>query len=180
MNSISPNLNLMIKACEKASKVIIRDFGELEKLQVSIKGQNDFVTMADIKAQEIIHYELSRARDNYGFLITDNNDIYWAIQHISKITITKGFQTWKEMVYEADGKLEEHGIKFIFAGTQKDDPTKLHVIMQFPSMDALEAFKGDEELTKKRIQAGAVVETMEMTPMSDDYLTNYPEPHIRH
>ena len=38
MNSISPNLNLMIKSCEKVSKVLIRDFGEVEKLQVSIKG----------------------------------------------------------------------------------------------------------------------------------------------
>ena len=44
MNSISPNLNLMIKACEKASKVIIRDFGEVENLQVSKKGPKDFVT----------------------------------------------------------------------------------------------------------------------------------------
>ena len=39
-----------------------------------------------------------------------------------EITITKGFKTWKEMVYAQDGKLKEHGIKFIFAGTQKDDP----------------------------------------------------------
>ena len=44
MNSISPNLNLMIKASEKASKILIRDFGELEKLQVSLKGPNNFVT----------------------------------------------------------------------------------------------------------------------------------------
>ena len=44
MNSISPNLNLMIKACEKASKILIRDFGEIEKLQVSKKGPSDFVT----------------------------------------------------------------------------------------------------------------------------------------
>ena len=43
MNSISPNLNLMIKACEKASKIIIRDFGELENLQVSKKGPKDFL-----------------------------------------------------------------------------------------------------------------------------------------
>ena len=43
MNSISPNLNIMIKACEKASKVIIRDFGEIENLQVSKKGPRDFV-----------------------------------------------------------------------------------------------------------------------------------------
>ena len=47
MNSISPNLNLMIKACEKASKVIIRDFGEIENLQVSKKGPGDFVSSAD-------------------------------------------------------------------------------------------------------------------------------------
>ena len=44
MKSISPNLNLMIKACEKASKVVIRDFGEIENLQVSKKGPRDFVT----------------------------------------------------------------------------------------------------------------------------------------
>ena len=103
-----------------------------------------------------------------------------AIIVLSQITITKGFQTWKNMVYEADGKLEEHGIKFIFAGTQKDDPTKLQVIMQFPSMEALKGFKDDDELTKKRIEAGAVVESMVMTPMSDEYFTNYPNAHIKH
>ena len=47
MNSISPNLNIMIKAAEKASKILIRDFGEVEKLQVSIKGPADFVTNSD-------------------------------------------------------------------------------------------------------------------------------------
>ena len=49
MNSISANLNVMIKACEKASKILIRDFGEIEKLQVSKKGPVDFVTNADLK-----------------------------------------------------------------------------------------------------------------------------------
>ena len=57
-----------------------------------------------------------------------------------EITITKGFKTWKEMVYAQDGKLKEHGIKFIFAGTQKDDPSKLHTVMQFPNMEALQAW----------------------------------------
>ena len=47
MISISANLNIMIKAAEKASKSIIRDFGEIEKLQVSKKGPNDFVTKTD-------------------------------------------------------------------------------------------------------------------------------------
>ena len=54
MNSISPNLNIMIKASEKASKVLIRDFGEIEKLQVSKKGPRDFVTNSDLKAEKII------------------------------------------------------------------------------------------------------------------------------
>ena len=48
MNSISPNLNLMIKSCEKVSKVLIRDFGEVEKLQVSIKGPKNF-EQVDVK-----------------------------------------------------------------------------------------------------------------------------------
>ena len=58
MQSISPNLNIMIKAAEKASKVLIRDFGEIEKLQVSIKGPTDFVSNADLKAEKIIIEEL--------------------------------------------------------------------------------------------------------------------------
>ena len=53
MNSISPNLNIMIKASEQASKVLIRDFGEIEKLQVSKKGPHDFVTNADLKTEKI-------------------------------------------------------------------------------------------------------------------------------
>ena len=53
MNSISPNLNLMIKACEKASKILIRDFGELENLQVSKKGPKDFVTNSDKKTEKV-------------------------------------------------------------------------------------------------------------------------------
>ena len=54
VNSISPNLNIMIKACEKASKILIRDFGEVEKLQVSLKGPKNFVTHADKKAEEVL------------------------------------------------------------------------------------------------------------------------------
>ena len=62
MNSISPNLNLMIKACEKASKVIIRDFGELENLQVSRKGPKDFVTKTDKRVETILIEELSKSK----------------------------------------------------------------------------------------------------------------------
>ena len=72
MNSISANLNIMIKASEKASKILIRDFGELEKLQVSKKGPKDFVTNADIKAEKIIIEELKKARPNYSIISEEN------------------------------------------------------------------------------------------------------------
>ncbi len=62
MNSISPNLNLMIRACEKASKIIIRDFGEIENLQVSRKGPKDFVTKTDKRAEKILIEELSKSK----------------------------------------------------------------------------------------------------------------------
>tara|TARA_B100000749_G_scaffold115925_1_gene88864 strand:+ start:348 stop:1100 length:753 start_codon:yes stop_codon:yes gene_type:complete len=68
MKSISANLNIMIKASEKASKALIRDFGEVEKLQVSVKGPLNFVSNADIKAEKIIIEELSKARKNYSIL----------------------------------------------------------------------------------------------------------------
>ena len=68
MNSISANLNIMIKATEKASKILIRDFGEIEKLQVSKKGPSDFVTNSDLKAEKIIIEELKKARPNYSII----------------------------------------------------------------------------------------------------------------
>ena len=64
MNSISADLNTMVKASEKASKALIRDFGELEKLQVSTKGPSDFVSNADIKAEKIIIEELIKSKKN--------------------------------------------------------------------------------------------------------------------
>ncbi len=72
MNSISSNMNIMIKASEKASKVLIRDFGEVEKLQVSKKGPVDFVTNADIKAEKIIIEELEKARPNFSIISEEN------------------------------------------------------------------------------------------------------------
>ena len=72
MNSISANLNVMIKASERASKILIRDFGELEKLQVSKKGPKDFVTNSDIKVEKIIIEELKKARPNYSIISEEN------------------------------------------------------------------------------------------------------------
>ncbi len=72
MNSISANLNIMIKASEKASKILIRDFGEIEKLQVSKKGPNDFVTNSDLRVEKIIIDELQKAKPNYSIISEEN------------------------------------------------------------------------------------------------------------
>ena len=75
MNSISANLNIMIKAAEKASKVLIRDFGELEKLQVSSKGPADFVTNSDKKVEKIIIEELTQARKKFSILSEEIGEV---------------------------------------------------------------------------------------------------------
>ena len=72
MNSISANLNIMIKASERASKILIRDFGEIEKLQVSKKGPADFVTNSDLKVEKILIEELKKARPNYSIISEEN------------------------------------------------------------------------------------------------------------
>ena len=72
MNLISANLNIMIKASEKASKILIRDFGEIEKLQVSKKGPADFVTNADLKTEKIIIEELKKAKPNYSIICEES------------------------------------------------------------------------------------------------------------
>ncbi len=64
----SANLNVMIKAARKAGRSLIKDFREVENLQVSMKGAGDFVSKADIRAEEIIKEELMGARPTYGWL----------------------------------------------------------------------------------------------------------------
>ena len=89
MNSISANLNIMIKAAEKASKILIRDFGELENLQVSSKGPLDFVTNSDKKVEKIIIDELTKSRKKFsliseevGELKNSDKNNYWIIDPI--------------------------------------------------------------------------------------------------
>ncbi len=91
MKSISPNLNLMIKACEKASKIIIRDFGEVENLQVSKKGPKDFVTNTDKKAEKILIDELSKKKfsiisEEYGVQKNEDKNNLWIIDPIDGTT----------------------------------------------------------------------------------------------
>ena len=93
MISISANLNIMIKAAEKASKSIIRDFGEVEKLQVSKKGPNDFVTKTDkqvemksvvkntklnerFRSSETVE-KASLEETNFNYLYADENNYFF-------------------------------------------------------------------------------------------------------
>ena len=84
----SANINVMVRACRKASKVLIRDFGEVEKLQVSLKGPGDFVTASDNKVEKILIDELQKARPTYSILSEEvgeiNNDksFKWIIDPI--------------------------------------------------------------------------------------------------
>ena len=93
MNSISANLNIMIKASEKASKILIRDFGEVEKLQISVKGPSNFVSNADTKAEKIIINELIKAKKNYSILseecgskVNSDSENVWIIDPIDGTT----------------------------------------------------------------------------------------------
>src|SRR5690606_36492184 len=67
----SPTLTVMINAARKAARGLQRDFGEVENLQVSLKGPANFVTAADRKAEKVIFQELSKARPGYGFLMEE-------------------------------------------------------------------------------------------------------------
>ena len=68
-------INVMVKAAEKAAKSLVRDFGEVENLQVSKKGPSDFVSAADKKSEQIIVDELSKARPDFGFLLEEGAEI---------------------------------------------------------------------------------------------------------
>ena len=75
MSRPSPTVTVMMDAARAAGKRLLRDFGEVENLQVSKKGPADFVSQADKKAEEIIHDRLSKARPGYGFLMEEGGAI---------------------------------------------------------------------------------------------------------
>ncbi len=71
----SPLITIMVAAARKAGRALIRDFGELENLQVSVKGPGNFVTNADRRSEEILHQELSKARPKFGFLMEERGRV---------------------------------------------------------------------------------------------------------
>ncbi|HEY8962903.1 MAG TPA: inositol monophosphatase family protein [Alphaproteobacteria bacterium] len=75
MPLMPPLVTVMVKAVETASKKLNRDFGEVENLQVSVKGPSNFVTAADKKAEETLHYHLSKARSGWSFLMEESGEV---------------------------------------------------------------------------------------------------------
>lgn len=71
----SPNMNVMLRAAEKAGKSLVRDFGEVENLQVSMKGPGDFVSAADKRSEQIIFEELRKAKPGYSFLMEESGSV---------------------------------------------------------------------------------------------------------
>ncbi len=75
MNTKSPLMNVMIGAARKAARGLLRDFGEVEQLQVSKKGPADFVSAADLRVEKVLRTELKKARPDYGFLLEEGGEI---------------------------------------------------------------------------------------------------------
>ena len=87
----------------------------------------------------------------------------------AEITITKGFNTWKSMVKKNQDRMEEMGMVMLFAGVKKDEPTKLHAIMKFPDLEALQAFGANEQQSATEcIELVPWIDSGIMTIIADD------------
>jgi len=111
----SPKLNIMYKACMKASKSLIRDYGEIENLQVSSKGPGDFVSSADKRTEKIIIEELLKAYPDYGILSEEagtinekNKTNRWIVDPIDGTSnFLNGIPQFAISIgYEEDGKIK--------------------------------------------------------------------------
>jgi len=110
-----PKTNIIYKACIKASKILIRDFGEIEKLQVSTKGAGDFVTTSDKKVEKIIINELLKAHSDYGILSEEagkinikNKENRWIIDPIDgTLNFINGIPQFAiSIAYEEKGEIK--------------------------------------------------------------------------
>ena len=111
----SPQINLITKACMKASRVLIRDFGEIENLQVSTKGPGDFVTSSDRKIEKILIDELQKAHPDYGIITEETGVINksniknrWIIDPIDgTMNFMNGIPQFAISIgYEEDGEIK--------------------------------------------------------------------------
>lgn len=75
MSHYSPHIHAMMNAARKASRALVRDFGEVENLQVSEKAPKDFVSAADLRSEKILMEELQKSYPDYGFLIEESGEV---------------------------------------------------------------------------------------------------------
>ena len=93
----------MIKACEKVSKIIIRDFGEIENLQVSKKGPKDFVTKTDKRVEEVLIDELSKAKKKFSFITEESGIIENSDSENADKTTSNSFYKHSLEIFEIYG-----------------------------------------------------------------------------
>jgi myo-inositol-1(or 4)-monophosphatase len=129
---LSPHLTVMANAAQKASKRLLRDFAEVEQLQVSVKGPSDFVSQADLRAEQTLKEELTKARPGYSFLMEESG--------------ASGSEnwTWRWIVDPLDGTTNFlHGIPHwaISIGLQRrlpDGTTEIHAgVIYAPAADEM-------------------------------------------
>ena len=87
--------------------------------------------------------------------------------------LERGFAPWKAMVEGASDTLKEHGMTIIFAGTSAADDNSMTVIIDFASSEGMMNFANDEEATTARAETGVLLDTVVMTPMTDESVTNF-------
>ena len=157
----SPKMNIIHKACIKASRSLIRDFGEIEKLQVSTKGPGDFVSAADKKSEKIIIDELLKSNPDYGILSEEsgeinkkNKDNRWIIDPIDGTSnFLNGIPQFSISIgYEENGEIicgmifdpiknemffAEKGCGAFLNNSRIESQTKKFLINQFWSLAAL-------------------------------------------
>ena len=87
--------------------------------------------------------------------------------------LSKGFNSWKEMMLANSEKLKKYGMTIAFAGADKEDDNAMTVVIHFESPEGLKGFGGDAELTKARIDSGVIMDQSKMTMMTDESVMNH-------
>ena len=87
--------------------------------------------------------------------------------------LSKGFNSWKEMMFANGEKLKKYGMTIAFAGADKEDDNAMTVIIHFETPEGMKGFGGDEELTNARIESGVIMDQSKMTMMTDDSVMNH-------
>ena len=147
MSRPSPTVTVMMDAARAAGRRLIRDFGEVENLQVSRKGPSDFVSAADKKAEEIIRKSLEKTRPGYGFLLEEGGEVQGSDK------------THRFIIDPLDGTLNFlHGIPHFSVSIGLERDGKLRAGVVFDPMRN-ECFWAEENqgawLENKRLRVGA-------------------------